>query len=217
MEHNQPNKTIFLTFDDGPNEPYTSEILDILAAHQAKATFFVCGKNIEKWPSVLKHIAEAGHAIGIHSYSHDLAKTIRGDLLKEIEVTRKLILLYTDISTKLFRPPWGITRPKLKRQLLSLGYFLVPWYIMAFDWRKPAPKFIANHVIQRAFPGAVVLLHDGEGVKEADRSNTVKALPAILQALSSQGYEFSGLSQDYKKAHGNLKSIMIDNISWFLK
>jgi peptidoglycan/xylan/chitin deacetylase (PgdA/CDA1 family) len=194
MEYNQLSKPIFLTFDDGPNEPYTSQILDILAANKTKATFFVCGKNIEKTPEALQRIAAAGHSIGIHSYSHNLGKVLKGDLIEEIETTRKLIYRYTNINTRLYRSPWGITRPKLKQQLSQQHYRLIHWDIMAFDWWKSAPEYISRHIIRRAFSGAIVLLHDGNGIKKGNRANTVAALPIILETLSKQGYTFTSLN-----------------------
>jgi peptidoglycan/xylan/chitin deacetylase (PgdA/CDA1 family) len=194
MEYNQLSKTIFLTFDDGPNEPYTSQILDVLSASQIKATFFVCGKNIEKNPVVLQRIAAAGHAIGIHSYSHNLSKVLKGDLIEEVKLTRDLIRRYTNIDTKLCRSPWGITRSKLKDQLSEQGYKLIEWDIMAFDWWKPTPEYIAKRVIKKAFSGAIILLHDGNGIKKGNRANTVAALPIILKTLSEEGYIFASLS-----------------------
>ncbi len=217
MEHNQFHKSIFLTFDDGPNEPYTSQILNVLAAHGAKATFFVCGMNIEKYPEVLQRVVAYGHAVGIHSYSHNLKKVLRGDLMQEIVLTRELIRRYAHVDTKLCRSPWGITRPKLKQQLLFQGYQLFYWDIMAFDWRRPDLKMIAGHVIRRAFPGALVLLHDGEGIRSGERTNTVKSLPLILDALGRQGYTFESLSQNSSPRLNSLKSITADNLAWLLQ
>lgn len=194
MENSNGNKIIYLTFDDGPNEPYTSRVLDILAEHGAKATFFVCGQNIIRSPESLKRIASGEHAIGIHSYSHSLLKTLAGKLMAEIAYTRDLIQKYAGRDTLLYRSPWGITMPWLKKKILAEGFFIFHWDIMAFDWRQPRPELIAGRVIGQAFSGAVVLLHDGCQVKNCSRQNTVEALPVILKQLTQQGYSFKILN-----------------------
>lgn len=192
----QKPKTLFLTFDDGPNEPYTSQILEILNRYGARATFFVCGANAEKFPQTLKKIADGGHAIGIHSYSHSRLKTLLGTLVEEVAKMRQLIQKFAGVDTQLYRSPWGITMPWLKRKLLAQGYRIYRWNIMAFDWLRPDPKFITGHIVKRSFPGAVILLHDGGETHAADRANTVAALPEILSELGRQGYSFLPLNQN---------------------
>jgi peptidoglycan/xylan/chitin deacetylase (PgdA/CDA1 family) len=191
------NKTIYLTFDDGPLQPYLSEALAILEQFQAKATFFVCGINIERQPSLARQIVEAGHAIGNHSYSHSLIKTLSGNLLEEIERTGGLIKQSTGVDTKLYRSPWGITMPNLRRKLLAAGYKIYHWDIMALDWWQPSPQYIARRVIARIFPGAIVLLHLGDQTRKGDRENTVRALPIILKELNDQGYSFASLPGEF--------------------
>ncbi len=187
------SKTIYLTFDDGPLQPYLSDALAILDQFQAKATFFVCGRNIEQDPGLAKQIIQAGHAIGNHTYSHSFIKTLSGNLTQEIERTAALIRQGAGIDTKLYRSPWGITMPNLRRKLLARGYQIFHWDIMAFDWWQLSPQYIAKRVIAQAFPGAIVLLHLGNKTGMGNRENTVQALPIVLKELGAQGYNFESL------------------------
>lgn len=189
----EKEKIIYLTFDDGPNEPYTSDLLRVLAEHDARATFFLCGRNIQRYPNSVKAIADAGNGVGIHSYYHNFWRALMGMMMAEAKRTCTLIYEATGIDTRLYRSPWGITMPWLARRLSRAGYKIFHWDIMAFDWLCPPAEYIARRVIDRAFPGAIVLLHDGNGVSTGDRSNTVTATKIILEALGKEGYRFKAL------------------------
>ena len=185
---------IFLTFDDGPNEPYTSQILDVLKEHQAMATFFVCGKGVERFPQITRRILDEGHSLGNHAYSHSMLRTITGLLGKEIEKTSELILKTTGAKTHLFRPPWGVATPWLKRYLKANKYQTVLWDINSYDWTEIPASSIEGIVLKKARPGAVILLHDGKNSKHHhDRSQTVQALPAIIKALRQKGFYLKGI------------------------
>lgn len=189
------NKTLYLTFDDGPNDPYTAQILKLLSDFHAKATFFVCGKNAQQNPQSLKNIAALGHGLGIHTYSHDLNIVLRGgkQLLDEIRETQQIIFQYTGIKTSLYRSPYGLTVPWIKPWLAQNGLTTYHWNIMAFDWWQPKAEFIAQHVISRAFDGAIVLLHDGNETRGGSREQTVLALSTILPTLTERGFTFQNL------------------------
>ncbi len=185
---------IFLTFDDGPNEPYTSQILDVLKAHDARATFFVCGMGVERFPLVTRRILDEGHSIGNHAYSHSMLLTITGLLGKEIEKTGELILKTTGVKTRLFRPPWGVATPWLKRYLKAHHYQTILWDVNSYDWSGIPASSIEGIVLKKACPGAVILLHDGKNSKQHhDRSQTVQALPAIIKALKQRGFCLKGI------------------------
>ncbi len=210
MESHPLEKNIYLTFDDGPNEPYTSQVLDILSAKGAKATFFVCGKNIEQNPESIKKIVEAGHAIGAHSYSHNPWKVIAGNLFDETEYTRELIKKYTGVDTRIYRSPWGITMPWLNRKLKQNGYSVFHWNIMSFDWWQPSAEYIADHTLKRIFSDAIILLHDGDQTQNGSRNNTIKALPVILTELSAKNYKFKLLEAGQNCPTGSFTNIFID-------
>lgn len=185
---------IFLTFDDGPNEPYTSQILDVLKAYEAKATFFVCGMGVERFPQIARRILDEGHSIGNHAYSHSMLLTITGLLGKEIEKTGELIQKTTGVKTRLFRPPWGVATPWLKRYLKAHHYQTILWDINSYDWSGMPASSIEGIVLKKAHPGAVILLHDGKNSKQRhDRSQTVQALPPIIKALKQRGFCLKGI------------------------
>ncbi|MBU6447874.1 polysaccharide deacetylase family protein [Patescibacteria group bacterium] len=183
-------KTIFLTYDDGPNEPYTSELLKVLADNDVKATFFVCGKNIEKFPQSIKHEVEQGHAIGIHTYTHSKFKVLLGMLADEIQNTSRLIEQHAGMRTTLYRSPWGVTAPWLKAKLKKMELRTFHWDIAAYDWWQPSADYIATSVVKQAFPGAIILLHDGNQILGGNRQNTIEASKILIPELKKQGYQF---------------------------
>lgn len=187
-----PGKNVALTFDDGPNPPFTNQILDILKKEEIKAAFFVCGANVKRHPEVVKKIANDGHLVGNHSYNHRYVKTRLGLIHKEILETQKLIYGQTKQKELLFRAPWGFIPPWLKKKLIADGFKITGYNNCAHDWVKNlSPETIAKNVITKIKPGQNILLHDGENTKEdADRSKTVAVLPIIIKTLKSQGYKF---------------------------
>jgi len=186
---------IFLTFDDGPNEPYTSQILDVLKEHEAVATFFVCGKGVERFPQITRRILDEGHSLGNHAYSHSMLLTITGFMRKEIERTSELILKTTGVKTRLFRPPWGVATPWLKRYLKANKYRTVLWDVNSYDWMEIPASSIEKNVLKKARPGVIILLHDGKNsIQYHDRSQTVQALPIIIKALKQKGFCLKGIS-----------------------
>lgn len=190
METSRPAlKPIYLTFDDGPLEPFTSQILDVLDKYNAKATFFVCGKNAEVFPEIVKKIAAAGHSLGNHSYSHPWVRSYLGLLEKEVKKTDQILYELAGSRPYLLRMPWGIHWPWVKKFAKDNGYNLLRWDVAGLDWFKVSPEYISGRILRRLRPKSIVLLHDGSMPKGRDsRSNTVKALEQILQALPAQGY-----------------------------
>lgn len=188
-----PSKTVILTFDDGPSR-YTPEILDILKQKQVKATFFVVGSQAVRYP-LLKRIYDEGHDIGNHTYSHpDLSLLPLWRSRLELNATRIIITSQIHHSTRLFRPPLqgsdalSPSTAMVINQAADIGYITVGESIDSEDWRKPGVQKIINNVTSHE--GGVILLHDGGG----DRSQTVKALPAIIDYYQSRGYKFATVS-----------------------
>jgi peptidoglycan/xylan/chitin deacetylase (PgdA/CDA1 family) len=168
-------KEIFLTFDDGPNE-YTLKILEILKNFDAKATFFVCGKNCQKYPEILKKIFSAGHSIGNHSFSHSIKFFF--NFKNEIEKTNEIIKEITGIETKIFRPPWGVLTPWLKNELLKNGYKIILWDIDSGDWKRK----ISDKIFKKIKPNSIILFHD--------TLQTSLFLSKILATIKKEGYVF---------------------------
>ncbi len=211
------SKKIALTFDDGPLPPYTQQILDILRSRKAKATFFVCGKDAERYPEILRRICREGHTIGNHTWSHPYLYFMnRAKCAEEIGRTQTVIEQATGVTPSFFRPPYGARWFGLYPVLRERGLHLVQWSASGDDWKLGA-KAIVSSVRSGLRPGAIILLHDGrqkpggylQGLlnrnfrpsdvqsqqptlrqAEADASETVKALPAIIEAAREMGYEF---------------------------
>jgi peptidoglycan/xylan/chitin deacetylase (PgdA/CDA1 family) len=188
---------VYFTFDDGPAMPYSRQILDLLARYHAKGTFFVVGKQILRYPDLARAEAAAGHFIGNHSTHHkNLAKLDVDEFLAEVGTTRKLILetegreLTLDREVHYLRPPYGALSSNTLRYAAQHGYSIVLWDVDPMDWRRPPAEVMAQDLLRSAFPGAVVLLHDGGG----DRSQSVAALEIVLRGLSSKGYVFRSIS-----------------------
>jgi peptidoglycan/xylan/chitin deacetylase (PgdA/CDA1 family) len=176
---------IYLTFDDGPVDPqWTPQVLEALAPYDAKATFFVLGVLAERFPELIDSEVDAGHSVANHTFDHHTLDGIgREAFFDEIQKTEEIL---GDKAVKCLRPPYGATDGYTRTYLAELGYELILWNIDTEDWRQPGAEAIASAVVGQAYPGAIVLFHDGGG----DRSQTVEALETILETLSSQGYAF---------------------------
>jgi peptidoglycan/xylan/chitin deacetylase (PgdA/CDA1 family) len=176
------SKIIALTFDDGPNE-YTLSILDILKRKNVKATFFCIGKNIEKQPEILKRIIEEGHIVGNHSYSHsnffDFYRKNR--LITEIRKTDALIESISGKKVQLFRPPYGVTNPSIRRALEVTNHKVIGWNIRSLDGILKNEKIIFARINKRIVPGGIVLLHD--------TSHTVAILERLMLHLEENKYK----------------------------
>ena len=192
----QEGKRVALTFDDGPAEPFTEQVLDILREHQVPATFFVCGKNVEKHPDLLRRMVAEGHEVGNHTYSHLFVYfKSRRRMAEEIDRTQEAIAKVTGLRPNIFRPPYGARWFGLVPTLLERGMHLILWSATGYDWRKDAQGITAA-ALRELKPGAVILLHDGREKRpagEIDRSRTVSALPAIIAGARHQGYTFAPL------------------------
>jgi len=192
-------KVIALTFDDGPNEPYTSEILDILKKYNIKATFFEVGKNIEKYPKTTERIFKEGHVIGNHTYSHSIKKPLfHPSLEDEISKTQEIVYKITGKSPILFRPPWLFREPFMKKSLKKYNLIMITGSF-ASDFEVLQPKYnykrIANDAIKKAKPGAILIFHDGYNAEGGYREDTVKALPIVIEKLKKEGYNFVTVPQ----------------------
>jgi peptidoglycan-N-acetylglucosamine deacetylase len=187
------NRTIALTFDDGPAPPFTEQVLDVLRAKNVTATFFVCGQNVERYPEITRRIAREGHTLGNHTFSHPLLyMRSRRFIADEIDRTQKAIESAAGVRAEVFRPPYGGRWPGLMEVLGIRGLKLVMWSATGYDWRL-TKNGIVNSVLREISPGAVLLLHDGRNVDPADgidRAGTVQALPEIIDKARVAGYEF---------------------------
>lgn len=190
---------IALTFDDGPSPDYTPRVLDVLKKYEVKATFFLVGRHVEKYPEVAKRILQEGHEIGNHTYSHrDLVPSSKRKLIYEVERCRKTFKDVLGIETYLFRPPRGIYSEAVRQFIVDRGFKMILWSISGIDWAGTPAGVIAKRIIRSAHPGAIILLHDSGALLKSEghsRMNTVKALELIIPALKEKGFEFVTVSE----------------------
>jgi peptidoglycan/xylan/chitin deacetylase (PgdA/CDA1 family) len=191
---NHSTKVIALTFDDGPNEPYTSQVLDILDKYDVKATFFVVGKNVELYPDTVKRIVAEGDVLGDHSYTHNANHALTDDGCKETNLTQKIIFDVAGVEPHLYRPPHGKKSPWELECIKKEGLIEVTWDDSTNDQHYKSAESVAQKIISQAGPGEIILLHDGYGTEHnstrSDRNITVEVLPLIIEGLQKQGYEF---------------------------
>lgn len=181
-------KVIALTFDDGPHEKYTREILQILKQNNIKATFFVVGENAERYPDIIQTMHVDGNVVANHTYSHAFLTNLSDDGV-ETELHRASSVVYRIINEypMLFRPPYGACSIKSSKTVCGLGFQTVVWSNMTNDYDPTTTTTkIAHDIIRRAQPGGIIGMHDGGG----NREKTVAALQLIIDALKNEGYEF---------------------------
>ncbi|MEG0450428.1 MAG: polysaccharide deacetylase family protein [Lysinibacillus sp.] len=201
---NTDEKIIALTFDDGPHEKYTTEVMDLLDKYDAKGTFFIVGLNAVKNPEVVKRMYEEGHELANHTFTHPLKRTVP-DLMDEIAQTNEAIFSITGFSPKLFRPVEGQYTDAMIDAVVKEGYKVVmwSWHQDTEDWKDPGVHKIVSNVLTDSKQGDVVLFHDGGG----NREQTVKALEEILPELQKQGYKFVTITEllEVQKKEGKKK------------
>ncbi|PYS85113.1 MAG: polysaccharide deacetylase family protein [Acidobacteria bacterium] len=187
--------SVALTFDDGPSED-TERVLDMLAAHGLHATFFMVGRQVERFPQTARRVADGGHEIGNHSYSHPIY-LYRGarETRRQLERAQAVIADAAGVRPRLARPPCGVRTPAYFRAARELGLQTVQWTLAAFDWKKRTAQRIAHDVLRRAEAGSIILLHDGDSENRSDRGATVAALPLIVEGLKEKGLRVAPLSQ----------------------
>jgi len=184
---------VALTFDDGPS-PFSSEVLAILQEFQARATFFLIGQEVVKYPSVARAEADVGNILGNHSYTHPYLRTLDlGEVRTQLEQTQRVLESATGAIPRWFRPPHGSIDGRVFGVAASLGLITAAWSVDPKDYERPGAEHITRHVLDHAQPGSIVLLHDGGG----DRRQTMEALPEMLGALRSRGYHFATLDELY--------------------
>ncbi|MFC4102171.1 polysaccharide deacetylase family protein [Paenibacillus xanthanilyticus] len=184
----QGDKLIALTFDDGPDHRYTPEILEILKASSVKATFFLVGTQLKKYPDTVKQIAADGHGVGNHTYHHaNLAKLNENEIKQEIKTTDALFQEAVGYVPRLVRAPYGSVSDVLQTVVRDNKRELVGWTVDTMDWNGATVAAMRVNVNKNARPGGIVLMHSF-GSKHL--RNTVKLLPLIINDLRAKGYTF---------------------------
>ena len=175
---------VYLTFDDGPHSEYTPQVLDVLARHDARATFFVVGSLAQAYPELIQRIVAEGHTIANHTWNHeDLAGLSRAAFDETISRTQAVL---GELAAPCLRPPYGSIDAFTREWAASHGLTLMTWDASPGDWNRPPPEEIADYIVKWARPGVVILLHDGGG----DRSRTVQGLDMALEQLADRGLRY---------------------------
>lgn len=191
------DRAVALTFDDGPNADATPRILDTLQHENVSATFFLLGRHVERHPDLARRIAASGHALGNHGFHHrKLHDRGPGYVRRDLQMGTDAIVGATGRRPAFFRAPHGFRSPWVTSIAGSLGQRTVGWTLGVWDSDCPGAQEIARRAIEGCTPGAILLLHDGDGYDPlADRRQTADALPGIIQGLRERGFEFVSLPE----------------------
>ncbi|NJK62157.1 MAG: polysaccharide deacetylase family protein [Synechococcaceae cyanobacterium SM2_3_1] len=187
-------KGVALTFDDGPHPEYTPALLEVLDQFQIKATFFLLGERVQRWPEVVEQIAQAGHQLGIHGWHHrSFPQLTAVDLRQSLQRTQALLMQIGGQSQdhyQLVRPPNGLFLPQTLVHLRQWGYQPVMWSIVPEDWLQPPPQEVIRRIRAQLFPGALIVLHDGVH----GGSQVAETVSDLLPSLLAQGFQFLPLA-----------------------
>jgi peptidoglycan/xylan/chitin deacetylase (PgdA/CDA1 family) len=178
-------RVVYLTFDDGPTESITFEIIDILKEYGAPATFFCIGGNVIRFPKAYKALIDAGHKTANHTWNH-----MNGWEFSDYSYLKNVLECSAVVDSNLFRPPYGrISRSQA--QALKKRYKIVMWDVLSADWRSDvSPEKCLSNVVDNTRSGSIVVFHDSEKAYK----NMIYALPRSLNKLKEEGYSFSTLA-----------------------
>lgn len=181
---------IAMTFDDGPSAKLTPKLLDLLAAHHIKATFFLIGENAAEYPDIVAREAREGHEIANHSWSHpNFGKMSDDGIRSQIRETDDAIKSAIGSSPTLLRPPYGSVTARQKKWInQEFGYKIVLWDVDPLDWRRPGPNVVCNRIVKNTRAGSIVLAHD-------IHPGTIEAMPCVLKELEAKGFKFVTVSE----------------------
>ena len=180
---------IALTFDDGPSGAITETLLDGLAARNVKATFFLCGYRIEKFPEIAQRMAEEGHELGLHSNRHDYMQHMtKEEALDDLAECQSILTESTGVSARLFRPPGGLYSQALLAASRELGLSVVFWSVDPHDWDKEKSSQVLPYLLSHASAGDIILMHDLT-------EHSVSAALSFIDTMYAKGYEFCTVSE----------------------
>lgn len=191
-------KVLYLTFDDGPDEKYTSHLLDLLKKHDVKATFFMVATFAKENPTIVNRVKEEGHLIGLHSFEHKNAlfqsKSYTSYDFEQSTKTMKEL----DVNLNYYRPPWGHFNIFTKREMKKHNLDKVLWDVMAQDWKgNTTADDICDKLLRRSKNGSIICLHDGRGENDAPL-RTIKALEKAIPIWKKEGYKFLTMEEYYE-------------------
>jgi peptidoglycan-N-acetylglucosamine deacetylase len=185
------SKQLALTYDDGPNDPHTLRLLDVLAKHDVRATFFLIGRYVKQRPDIVRELVRGGHVIGNHTFSHpNLIFASAQETRAQLQQCKQALTDAVGEHSRLFRPPFGGRRPGTLQTVRSLGLEPVMWNVTGWDWRGKPTEYIEHKVNCQIRGGDVILFHDGgHAAFGADRAQTVIATDRLITRYKSDGFE----------------------------
>lgn len=196
LGHLPPDEArVALTFDDGPNPEATPAILDALAEHNVKATFFILGAHAERWPELVRRVVAEGHQAGNHGYFHRKLHLKSPSYVKrDIALGKRAIERASGSTPRFFRAPHGFRSPWVTAIAHALGERTIGWSLGVWDSDRPGVQTIVDRTLEGTKSGSIILLHDGDGYNaNGDRMQTARALPGIISGLRERGFEFATL------------------------
>jgi peptidoglycan/xylan/chitin deacetylase (PgdA/CDA1 family) len=181
---------VAMTFDDGPHPRNTPRLLDILRARNIRATFYVIGRNVDRYPHIVRRIVAEGHEIGNHTYTHrKLTSLSDSEVKKEMRRTQDAIVRAAGVKPRTMRPPYGALYQRQRSSIFSdFGYPTIMWSVDPLDWKRPGASVVKSRIISKTHNGAIILAHDLH-------APTVDAMPGTFDGLLSRGYKFITVSQ----------------------
>ncbi|HTU41105.1 MAG TPA: polysaccharide deacetylase family protein [Candidatus Aquilonibacter sp.] len=188
----RPSRQLALTYDDGPNDPHTQRLLELLGRHNTHATFFPIGRFVKQLPQIAREISQAGHVIGNHTFTHpSLIFKSKTEIKRQFIDCRSALEDAIGAHSNLFRPPFGSRRPAVLRIARELGFEPIMWNVTGYDWNAPPASQIEYKVSKQIRGGDVILLHDGGHRRiGVDRSQTIIATDHLLTRFKNEGFEF---------------------------
>ncbi len=194
---------VVLTFDDGPDSVYTLKIAKILASRKIPAVFFLVGRRVKQNAEVARELSELGFELGSHAYSHnDLTQMTRSEISDELQMSDKLIMGITGKRPRFFRPPFGTFNSEVISEAKKLNKLVVLWTLDSRDWTNMGVERLTNKVVSEAKNGSIILFH-------STNSDTLEALPRILDGLSKKGLKFINLEEWCIRNFPNLKEYLV--------
>ncbi|MDD7311439.1 MAG: polysaccharide deacetylase family protein [Clostridiaceae bacterium] len=183
------SKVCSLTFDAAWGNEDTQQLIDILGKYNIKATFFVVGEWVDKYPESVKALHDAGHEIMNHSDNHPYFTKLSAEQIKtQLNTCNEKIAAITGVTPILFRPPYGDYNDSVVATVRECGMYCIQWDVDSLDWKDPTPDQICQRVLKRVQPGSIVLFHNAA-------KNTPAALPSVIEGLIQQGYSMVPVSQ----------------------
>jgi len=183
-----PRREVAITFDDGPDDIWTPQVLDALSRTHTRATFFCVGQRVRKYPSVFRRMIREGHVVGNHSWDHaNLSKIPLHAVRQQIISTEDEMFRLAGVRPAMLRPPYGAMNDTVIQEAIRLHYKIVMWNVDSLDWEQLTARQITSNILSHVRPGAIILLHSAGGVGQSLKG-TVDALPVVIGSLHRLGY-----------------------------